>query len=69
MMLPMLDTPDYIHRALDAGASGYVLKQNAVTDLLFGIRSLAGGKHFFSQKIVGIAEKYLEERGNQGSAS
>jgi DNA-binding NarL/FixJ family response regulator len=68
MMLSIFDTPEYIHRALDVGALGYVLKDEASKDLLTGIRALSTGSHFFSQQIAGIAEMYLHQKGNDGSA-
>src|SRR6185503_11307266 len=65
LMLSILDTQEYIHRALDVGALGYILKEKASKELLTGIRTLFGGKHFFSQNITGIAEKYLHEKGKE----
>ena len=67
MMLSMIDTQAHIHRSLEVGALGYVLKDEASNDLLVGIRALSRGNHFFSQKIAGIAEKYLHQKGNDGS--
>jgi DNA-binding NarL/FixJ family response regulator len=57
-----LNDPEHIRRALEVGAKGYVLKEEAATDLLEGIRTIHLGKHYFSQQIAGIAEKYLSER-------
>ena len=68
MMLLMFDTQEYIHRALDVDAVGYVLKDEVDKDLLVGIRTLFGGNHFFSQKIARIAEKYLHRKAHDGSA-
>jgi DNA-binding NarL/FixJ family response regulator len=62
LMLSMYDTPDYIRRTLEVGARGYILKDNVSNDLLDGIRTLSIGKHYFSQKITEIAEKYLLDR-------
>lgn len=62
MMISMFDTQEYIHRALDVGALGYVLKDKASKDLLTCIRTLSNGDRFFSQRIAGIAEKYLDEK-------
>lgn len=62
LMLSTYDNPDYIRHALEVGARGYVLKDNVGNDLLDGIRTLSVGKHYFSQKIAEIAEKYLVER-------
>jgi DNA-binding NarL/FixJ family response regulator len=60
----MFDTPEYIHQALDVGALGYVLKDEAMEDLLGGIRALSSGNCFFSQRITGIAENYLNQKGS-----
>jgi DNA-binding NarL/FixJ family response regulator len=61
MMLSIFDSSEYIQRALDAGAFGYVLKDKLSKDLLPGIRAVATGKHFFSEQIAGNAEKYLDQ--------
>ena len=54
VMLSMYDNPDYIRRALRAGARGYVLK-DAVGDgeLVAAVHTLASGGKYFSS---GIAE-------------
>ena len=62
LMLSTYDYPNYITRALDVGAKGYVLKDTIGNDLLVGIRALSMGKHSFSLKIAEIAEKYLLDR-------
>ena len=62
LMLSTYDTPDYIRRALEVGANGYVLKDTLGNDLLDGIRTLSEDKNYFSLKIAKIAEKFLLER-------
>ena len=62
LILSTYDTSDYIRSALEVGANGYVLKDTMGNDLLDGIRTLSVDKHYFSQKIAEIAEKYLLER-------
>jgi DNA-binding NarL/FixJ family response regulator len=62
LMLSTYNTPDYIRRSIEVGATGYVLKDGAANDLVSGIRALHAGKHYFSQKIAEMAEKYLTER-------
>jgi DNA-binding NarL/FixJ family response regulator len=62
LLLSIDDTPDRIRRALEVGANGYVLKDTIANDLLDDIRILSAGKHYFSQKISEMAEKYLLER-------
>jgi DNA-binding NarL/FixJ family response regulator len=51
--------PEHIRRALEVGAKGYVLKDEAASDLLKGIRTIHGGDHYFSHQIAEIAEKHL----------
>ena len=42
----------YARRALAAGASGYVLKHSASTELLFAIRQALAGRHYVSPTIA-----------------
>lgn len=66
LMLSTYDTPDYIRRALEGGANGYVIKDTISNDLLAGIRTLSLGKHYFSQKVAEIAEAYLPGESKAG---
>lgn len=52
VILSMYHTNDYVQRALDAGAAGYLLKDSAGTDLVAAIRALHAGKSYFNQKIT-----------------
>ncbi len=56
------DTPHHIHRSIKAGASGYVIKDDASRDLVPAVRTLHQGKRYFSQKIAELAKLYLEEQ-------
>jgi two-component system, NarL family, response regulator NreC len=51
VILSMYHTSDYIQRALDAGAAGYLLKDSAGTELVAAIRALHSGKSYFNQKV------------------
>ena len=62
MMLSMFDSPEYVQRALQVGALGYVLKDTMSEDLLPAIRALFKGQQYFSQKIAEVAEKYISEK-------
>ena len=42
----------YVERAMDVGASGYVLKGNLVADLLPAIREVSAGHTFFSPQLA-----------------
>ena len=45
---------EYIRGALEAGASGYVLKDAIGDELIEAIRSLYSGKRYFSRKIADL---------------
>ena len=68
IMLSGLNDPEFVRRALEVGAKGYVLKDEAASDLLEGIRTIHRGKHYFSPQIAEIAEKYLDRRKNDSRA-
>jgi len=47
LVLTMHDDEEYILKMVRAGASGYLLKDGAASELLAGIRALKAGKTFF----------------------
>jgi DNA-binding NarL/FixJ family response regulator len=49
---------------MDAGAQGYILKENAVSDLLAGLKAAASGGVFISPSVAG----YLMRRHQRASA-
>ena len=51
VILSMHHTTDYLQRALEAGAVGYLLKDSAGTELVTAIHALHDGKSYLSQKI------------------
>ena len=59
IILSGFDAPEYVRRALEVGAKGYVLKEKAGEELLEAIRTIHQGSRYFSARIAGIAEKYL----------
>ena len=61
LILSTYDRPEFIRHALEVGAKGYVLKDTVSKDLLDGIRTLSGDKHYFSQKVTETAERFLLE--------
>jgi DNA-binding NarL/FixJ family response regulator len=61
LALSLYDHQEYIRDALQAGASGYVLKDALPNEILEAIRSLHGGERYFSRKIAGIVVPHLEE--------
>lgn len=60
IILSMHTDESYILKALDAGARGYLLKDNADDDVERAIRSVAAGKPFFSPAITrSLLEDYV----------
>ena len=52
-ILSMHHTTEYIQRALEAGAVGYLLKDSAGAELVAAIRALYNGKRYLSKKVAG----------------
>jgi DNA-binding NarL/FixJ family response regulator len=46
LVLSMQDDPRYVREAFDAGASGYVLKEAADTEVVSAVRAVAAGEHY-----------------------
>jgi DNA-binding NarL/FixJ family response regulator len=63
LILSMHDDERYLFEALKAGASGYVLKSQADTDLLDAIRSVQRGEPFLSPGAQQALIRDLLERG------
>src|SRR3990170_6673981 len=66
LALTMHGTDDYFFRLLDAGASGYVLKESASSDLLSAIRAVYQGGVFLSPSVAKrLVDDYLR-RASEG---
>jgi DNA-binding NarL/FixJ family response regulator len=67
VFLTMHPDVSYLSRALDAGASGYVLKHAAADELVMAIKDAVRGKTFISPQLRGAAvEELLDETKRQG---
>jgi len=53
IFLTMHDEPDLLHRAMELG-QGYILKESALSEVVNGIRSVAGGRPFVSASLAGL---------------
>jgi DNA-binding NarL/FixJ family response regulator len=51
LMLSMYDNPEYVQRALQAGARGYVLKDAPAAEIVAAIEAVAGGGTFLSPAV------------------
>ncbi len=54
VLLTMLEDEDLLNEALNLGIPAYVLKENAVEELLSAVRSVADGKTFISASLSGL---------------
>jgi DNA-binding NarL/FixJ family response regulator len=64
VMLTMHKEEEIINHALDLGVKGFVLKENAVEEILKAIAAVAAGEHYLSSSISG----YLVRRRNRSEA-
>ena len=63
-------TEEYVRATLDAGANGYVLKDDTREELLSSIHAVVQGKTYLSPSICGqLVNGYLEPHGASGSSS
>lgn len=51
LILSMYLTSEHIHRAMSAGAKGYVLKESAGDEVVEAVRAVQAGKRYLSHKI------------------
>lgn len=60
VILSMHSNQEYILRALQAGARGYLLKKNAAGEVLMAIRAVHAGRRFLSRQVAeGVIDDYL----------
>jgi len=51
LVLSMQDDPRYVRKAFDAGASGYVLKEAADSEVVAAVREVAGGGRYVDPEL------------------
>jgi two-component system invasion response regulator UvrY len=54
LALSMHDDPVFVAAMVAAGARGYILKDDLLTDIVAAIRDVASGRHFFSPALGNI---------------
>jgi len=63
LILTMHDDPSYLFQALEAGASGYVLKRAAESDLIDAIRAVSVGEAFLAPRAAQqLVADYVQRR-------
>lgn len=69
----LYDSPDYVAKALEMGASGYILKDTSNKIFLSAIRTVYNGKFYFIGDVTDVlVKKYIDlqkERSTRTSAS
>jgi DNA-binding NarL/FixJ family response regulator len=68
LMLSMHDSEQFLFEALKAGASGYVLKSGADTDIVDAVRAAMRGDSFLYPSAVTTLVRDYVERGGRGEA-
>ena len=66
LMLSMHDSEQFLFEALKAGASGYVLKSGADTDIVDAVRAAMRGDSFLYPSAVTTLVRDYVERGGRG---
>jgi DNA-binding NarL/FixJ family response regulator len=62
LTLSIYNDPLFVRNAVQAGATGYVLKEGLPDELLEAIQSLYNGKPYFSRKIAHLVQPpYIED--------
>ena len=71
LVLSMQDEPRYVRAAFEAGASGYVLKEAADSDLVAAVREVAGGGRYVHPTLGArmIDAEAAERRHAQGGSA
>ena len=67
LVLTAHDNEEYVHQVLQAGASGYLLKESAVSDLVSAINAAKKGDIFLSPSISKVVVKDYIRHAVEGS--
>ena len=63
IILSMYATPEYIYRALQAGARGYLVKESAGDEVVAAVRAVIAGHRYLSRQIAeAMIDNYIELR-------
>ena len=64
IILSMHDSAEHVHRALEAGASGYLVKDSAAQELVDAVRAVRLGRRYLGRSLEGLATAAgTQERG------
>jgi hypothetical protein len=61
LVLTMHDEEEYVVRMIRAGASGYILKDGVVSELIAGILAVSKGKPYFAPETIAVRARRAAE--------
>jgi len=68
MVFSMHEKEAYVHRALSAGALGYIVKGSPISELIEGLRAVHAGEYFLSSRMKKeVFQTYLRDRQDEPS--
>jgi DNA-binding NarL/FixJ family response regulator len=59
VILSMHSSPEFVFRALDVGAKGYLQKESAASEIADAIRAVHAGRRYLGSKIAGLVADQL----------
>ena len=62
LVLTMHSDPEYVERAVQGGADGYLLKDSAVDDLVAGIEAVVAGRAYYSPAVQRALSDLVKRR-------
>lgn len=66
VMVSMHSSPEYVQRALEAGALGFLVKRSASRDLIAAVRAVHAGRRFFGENVAeDVIERYVGSNGER----
>jgi len=63
VMLSMHSSTEHVYRAFQAGASGYVLKESAGTEVIAAVRAVHAGQRYLSPALHDVSEATMSGTG------
>lgn len=66
VMLSMHSSSEHVYRALEAGASGYLLKESAGEDIVSAVRAVYAGRTFMSSALESLERRSSTRSGGAG---
>lgn len=63
IILSMHSSPEYVQRSIEAGATGYILKESAAAEIINAVITVTSGRRYLSKKISEqVIDEYFKQR-------